>query len=323
MTMFADSRQRTVAAILLAVVVVGLSLLAVVRLWPLNRYALATAERLLHLGAGPGWWLAPVSTTTCQPEAPPAGGDPVTQARLQRLYGLQAAYCDDTATAQAALAAAAAVLTDDASLQPFVGGTSPSRPGVGPALAAERARTAYDRGENAEAARWLEEAATYLAEPTNADYRSLYFVACYVYRGLDELDKSLLACQKYTTVSPNSKEAWNHLAATHLARREWTAAEEALDRALALDPAWLPAAVQLVTALTAQGKEEAALAFYEGVRAQAATDAWSSYYLAQMAVRLRRCAEARGYFQAANANPPAALQSALTRLQRRLASTCP
>lgn len=320
--MSANPRQRTVAAGLL-LAMAGLSLLAVVHLWPLNRYALATAARLLQMGAGPGWWLDLSSSTTCHPEAPPAVNHPVTQARLQRLYGLQAFYCGDTVTGQAVLTAAAAVLSEDANLEPLLGRPTASRPVVGPALAAERARTAYDRGENEEAARWLETAAAYLAEPANADYRSLYFAACYIYRGLDDLDKALLACQKYTAVSPNNKEAWNHLAATHLARREWAAAEEALNRALALDPTWLPAAVNLVTALTAQGNEEAALAAYAQAQTQAGTDAWSAYYLAQIALRLRRCDDARAYFQTANTNPPAALQSALSRLQRRLENACP
>lgn len=323
MNMLANIRRQTVVVVLLVWAVAALLFSAVVHLWPLNRYALATAARLLDLGAGPGWWLPDAPTVTCRPDEPPAVNHPVIQARLQRLYGLQAAYCGDTATAQVALAAATAVLTGDTSLEPFMGGMSASQPVVGPALAAERARAAYDRGENEEAVRWLEVAAAYLAEPANADYRSLYFAACYIYRGLNELDKALLACQKYTAVSPNNKEAWNHLAATHLARREWAAAEETLNRALALDPTWLPAAVNLVTALTAQDKGDAALAFYEQVRAQAGTDAWSAYYLAQMAVRLRRCDDARAYFQTANANPPAALQSALSRLQRRIANTCP
>jgi tetratricopeptide (TPR) repeat protein len=211
--------------VVLAVAVVALP--AVARLGLLNRYALATAARLLQLGAGPGWWLSSSPAMNCQPEAPPTLHHSMTQARLQRLYGLQAAYCGETTTAQTALAAAAAVLTGDTSLELLLGKPTTSQPIVGPALIAERARAAYDRGETAEAARWLGTAAAYLAEPPNADYRSLYFAACFIYRGLGELDNALLACQKYIAVSPNNKEAWNHLAATHLDRREWAEAEAA------------------------------------------------------------------------------------------------
>ncbi len=308
-----------------AVAVVGLTgilvLVAAFPLWPLNRYALATAAYLINLGAAPGWWLS--STTSCQPLTPPAGATRTVQARLQRLYGIQAAFCGQVEAAQTAWEAAAAALPGDTSLALFTGRAIAGEGVVGPALAAERARTAYARGDEEEARRWLQQAATYLAEPANADYRSLYFAACYIYRGLRQLDASLNACTKYTAVSPTHKEAWNHLAATYLARREWAEAEAALNRALALDPTWLPAAVNLVTALTAQGKDEAALAVYAQAQAQAGTDAWSSYHLAQMAVRLRRCAEARTYLRAAATDPPAALTSALAALQRRFEATCP
>jgi|GEM_PF-5614395 len=314
-------RRPAVMAIGVAGMTGILLLVAAFHLWPLNRYALATAAQLVNLGAAPGWWLSP--TASCQPLTPPAAAARTVQARLQRLYGIQAAFCGQVEAAQTAWQAAAAALPGDTSLALFTGRAMAGEAVVGPALAAERARTAYERGDEDEAARWLQQATTYLAEPANADYRSLYFAACYIYRGLRQLDASLDACTKYAAVSPTNKEAWNHLAATHLARREWAEAEAALNRALALDPTWLPAAVNLVTALTAQGKDEAALAVYAQAQAQAGMDAWSSYRLAQMAVRLRRCAEARMYLQAAATDPPAALTSALTALQRRFEASCP
>ncbi len=317
-----EPKRRPLVLTLGAVLAVtALMLVAAFHLWPLNRYALATAGRLVNLGAAPGWWLSP--TASCQPLQPPTVTAGAVQARLQRLFGIQAAFCGQTEAAQTAWQAAAAALPDDTSLMLFTGQTIADEAVVGPALAAERARSAYARGDEEKAARWLQQATAYLAEPANADYRSLYFAACYVYRGLRQLDASLDACTKYVAVSPTSKEAWNHLAATYLARREWAEAEAASHRALALDPTWLPAVVNLVTALTAQGKEEAALALYAQAQAQAGTDAWSSYRLAQMAVRLRRCAEAQTYLQAAASDPPEALTSALAALQRRFEATCP
>ena len=136
-----------------------------------------------------------------------------------------------------------------------------------------------------------------ITEPAQPDRRNLYFWACAIYRSGRRLEASLVACQRLTEVSPESKEAWNSLGLTLLAQRRWQEAEQSLGRAVALDDRWTTGLVNLGRALVAQKRQAEAHPYFEKAVSIVPDEPWANYYLALDALAAGQCQAARTYAQ--------------------------
>ena len=321
-----NTRYLSLALLLGAnALVIVLSVGWVASLFRLNQYALQTGRLMVAQDIAPGWWLNQDAMLSCNLPSSVFSDDDMVDARLERLYGLQALVCGEFEPGEASLTATADRLPSDPTVSLILakdeaGGASASPMGAN--TLAERARQAYADGDREAAANWLDMGKGLLDETSQYDNQSYYFAACYVYRGLSRLDDSLKACQQYTDVKPNDKEAWNHLGATYMALKDWPQAETALRIAMGLDENSLPAQENILTVLFRQGQEDAALRIYADAKRRADDSGWSDYYLARMALQLQRCEEALTYLQNSEAANIAALQSALDRLHKNLGDAC-
>lgn len=308
--------MRHAAALTVLVSVVVLALVALLvnglpDLWRLNQTALWSAGSMTRAGAGPDWWMAPATPTAslCQqrPGGPSASGGPFAD-RMARFQGIIALACGERD--QAAVLFQDAIAADDAdpSLRLLLGvaAASPTEPAGGGlagsanwGVVLEQARKAFDQGDAEAAALQLDAVQAVIAEPAHVDRRSLYFWACFIYRGARRLPASLTACQRLVEVSPDSKEAWNSLGLTLFAQRNWPDAEQAFARAVALDERWTTALVNLGRSLVAQERGAEAHPYFETVLAIDAGEPWSNYYLAVDALSAGQCQLAQTYAQAA------------------------
>lgn len=284
-------------------------------LWRLNQTALASADFMTRAGLGPDWWLdagspeaaAAPPPSLCQQrlaEQRAGGGGAVFSDRVERFQGIIALACGDREGAAALFQNAAVSDRFDPSLRVLlsVAAAKPEESG-GEGLAGssswgvalEQARKAFDQGDNESAVRQLDSVQSAIAEPAQVDRRSLYFWACYIYRGARQLQPSLAACQRLVEVSPDSKEAWNSLGLTLFAQRSWPDAEQAFARAVALDNRWPTALVNLGRALVAQDRAAEAHPYFETVLTVDASEPWSNYYLAVDALAAGQCQLAQTY----------------------------
>ena len=295
------------------------------RLLQLNRYSLQTGALMIEQKIVPGWWLNQAQTTSCTPQISQVSANDRIHARGERLYALQAFACGETDLGNASLAATADRLTSDPTVSLILAkdATGVSASPMGANTLAERARQAYAEGDREAAANWLDMGRSLLDEASQYDNQSFYFAACYIYRGLRRLDDSLKACQHYTDVKPNDKEAWNHLGTTYMALKDWPQAEAALRTAIGLDESWLPAQDNLVTVLYRQEKIDAALSVFDQAKQNTSDDAWSAYWLARMALQLGRCDDALSYLEIAKVTDSSTLRQPLDRLTAQLADACP
>ncbi len=315
--------MKHAAALTVLVSVIVLALVALLvnglpDLWRLNQTALWSAGLMTRAGAGPDWWMAPATPTAslCQqrPGGPLANGGPAMSSspfadRMARFQGIIALACGERDQAAALFQDAMAADDADPSLRLLLGVASASatEPAGGDGLAGsanwgvalEQARKAFDQGDAEAAALQLDAVQAAIAEPAHVDRRSLYFWACFIYRGARKLPSSLSACQRLVEVSPDSKEAWNSLGLTLFAQRNWPDAEQAYARAVALDNRWTTALVNLGRSLVAQDRAAEAHPFFETVLTIDAGEPWSSYYLAIDALAAGQCQLAQTYAQAA------------------------
>ena len=233
-----NTRYLSLALLLGAsALVIVLSVGWVASLFRLNQYALQTGTLMVAQDIAPGWWLNQDTMLSCNLPSSVFSGDGMVGARLDRLYGWQALACGEFEQGEASLTATADRLPSDPTVSLILAkdeaGASASPMGAN--TLAERARQAYAEGDREAAADWLDMGRSLLDEASQYDNQSYYFASCYVYRGLSRLDDSLKACQHYTDVKPNDKEAWNHLGATYMALKDWPQAETALRIAMGLD----------------------------------------------------------------------------------------
>ncbi len=297
--------------VLIAVIVLALLALLVGRLpglWRLNRTALQTAGFMAASDLTPGWWLETVPTGSC--EAAPSFGllpaSSVFAGRQSRLQGLIDLACGDREQAEAHFQQAVradyadptlALLVRLASVTPQAAGSEVLAGPTDWGVAVEQARQAFQQDDNKTAMRLLDGVQAAITEPAQPDRRNLYFWACAIYRSGRRLEASLVACQRLTEVSPESKEAWNSLGLTLLAQRRWQEAEQSFGRAVALDDRWPTALVNLGRALVAQERQAEAHPYFEKAVSIVPDEPWANYYLALDALAAGQCQAARTYAQ--------------------------
>ncbi|HQR71465.1 MAG TPA: PEP-CTERM system TPR-repeat protein PrsT [Burkholderiaceae bacterium] len=141
---------------------------------------------------------------------------------------------------------------------------------------------ALAQGDLAGGIRILEEVAATEGTPVQAD---LALIAGYTRSG--DSAKALQTAQALTKKQPNSALAYQVLGAVHGSRREYAAARAAFDRALAIDPVYLPAAASLAKLDLADGKPAEARGRFEAVVAKDPKNEQALLALAEIMVRMR------------------------------------